>query len=481
MKSRPDVMPVFRRCGVASLSGVAERVGQLAARRVTPGRRATRRRIEPIDLSPSRTKGYLLRDYQIEAAEWLRARDRALLGDEIGLGKTAEVLRAMRRRTRGLVVCPAYLKLVWRDECREWRPDLMPEVSEELRLPKRGELLIVSYNALPEAPQLSRMPLMPHLDMSDVELAVDEAHYCKDPEAARTRAIRSLVRQVGKAWPLTGTPLLNDPQDLRGVLLTFQLFQAAYDDEETFKEIFDVKNEVVGRRKKGGLVRKLTYGDVHQAEARDGLRRVMLRRLQRECLTLPPVIERTISVPAPDDLRELLDASLDAWDSWEDPADLPPFEMLSAARSALSTARIETVKEHVRRAIGEGPLLVFSSYRAPVLAMADIPRTRVITGGVSVEDRAQWVRDFQEGRIDCIAGTIDSMGSGLTMTRASRVVFVDQDYTPAMNMQALGRAVRSGQENRVLCERFVTDHPLDVRLAEILVKKMGLIDMVVGS
>lgn len=473
----------FRPVAVGTALEVAAappREAALAPRRVAPARRVTRRTFEEVDQSASR-RGFFLRAYQLTAARWLRERPRALLGDEIGLGKTAEVLRAFRRKSRAMVVCPAYLKLVWRDECHEWRGDLTPVLSDEVRRPGRGELLILSYGALPAPPSLSRMPLVPHLDLSEVELAVDEAHYCKDPLAQRTRSVRSLVRQVGTAWPLTGTPLLNDPQDLRGVLLTFQLFTDAYDDEESFREIFAVTEKVVARRKSGALVKKLDYGSVDKDAAREGLGRVMLRRLQRECLELPPVIDRTITVPAPEDLRELLDASLEAWDGWEDPHDLPPFEMLSAARAALAQARVPHVREHVERVLRETPLLVFSSYRAPVEALTDLPRTRVITGGVPVAQRMQWVNEFQAGQLDCIAGTIDSMGSGLTLTRAGRVVFVDEDYTPAMNKQALGRAVRSGQDKRVVCERFVTDHPLDTRMAEILSRKMRLIDEVVGS
>lgn len=467
----------------------------------------------------------VFRDYQREGAEYLRSRRRCLLSDEVGLGKSAQWLRSLPPRARAIVVCPKYLRLVWVDECREWRRDLEPEVTAELRAPEPGELLVMHYEALPPPAPGARRTLRPDLDLSEVRLAVDEATYVKNPDARRTQRLVMLIRQVYSAVAITGTPLLGAPDDLAGVLEAFDLFEEAYGGHRlgeiaTPAELAELEasgadmdravlRRVSARRyfdwafkafmmpverarteSRGGVLveveprRGKKYGSKpRMPAAADGLARVMLRRLRREHLDLPPVIERVLRVPAPDDLRAELDEALGAWRSWGDPDELPPFELLSAALAKLAEARIPHAIEHCRIAVREGPMLAFSAFREPVIQLAAAlgPRAGLITGSVKVSERKRLVDLFQAGGLDLLCGTVDSMGMGLTLTRAGRVLMIDESYTPSENEQAVGRVLRHGQEASVLVERMLTDHPLDVRRAEILRRKQRLIDAVVGT
>jgi SNF2 family DNA or RNA helicase len=305
---------------------------------------------------------------------------------------------------------------------------------------------------------------------------VDEAHFCKNWQARRTRAVTALSRRCVRVCAITGTPLLGSPGDLVGVLKTFQLLAEAYEDEDEFNRIF----KMFWMRVRPNLSIKAYGSKPIQPDARDGLARVMLRRLRRDMLNLPPVIEQTITVTAPRDLRPLLKTTLKRWDRWGSPDCLPPFELLSAALAALAESRIKFAKDYVREAMREGPIVVFSAYRAPILAMHG-PRTAVVTGDVPAETRKELVDEFQAGKIDCIAGTFKAMGTGFTMVRAARVLLIDEDYTPAVNEQAIGRLLRHGQTQSVLVERMRSDHPLDRRRAKILAQKTELIQEVVGA
>lgn len=149
--------------------------------------------------------------------------------------------------------------------------------------------------------------------------------------------------------------------------------------------------------------------------------------------------------------------------------------------AALASSRIPVLREHVRDAlVGGDPLVVFSAHRAPIQALSDFPRSAIVTGDVASRERDRAVQDFQGGAIDLIAGTIQAMGTGLTLTRAARVVLADEAWTPALNEQAVGRLLRHGQDRSVLVERLVSDHPLDLRRREVLGKKTSLISVVVG-
>lgn len=445
---------------------------------------------EPVSRKPSIPppggKRKHIRSYQIEGAEWLRARKRALLADEPGTGKTVQFLRALPRRARAIVVCPAHLQLVWVDEGAEWRSDLAV-VPDELRSPAPGEVVVASIDSLPAPRPGFRMSLLPGVDLSGVTLGVDEAQYCKNPTTARTQRVRLLARQCGRVWLLTGTPLQNTPPDLWTVLDVGRLATEAYGDKRQFQESFSMRKEVIyvrpyvdatGHKRNTRVVTR--YGEPTE-EARAGLARVMLRRKQSDVLDeLPAVIEKTIRVAAPKDLRESLDETLDAWEKWGDPNALPPFELLSAALSKLAESRAPAALEHVRAALTEGPIVVFSAFRAPVLALASLPRTVVVTGDVPARDRQGIAKAFQAGEYDCVAGTIDAMGTGLTLTRAARLLLIDESYVPAENLQAIGRLLRHGQRRAVLVERMVSDHPLDRRRAQILASKTRLIEEVVG-
>ncbi|MFX7333291.1 SNF2-related protein, partial [Acinetobacter baumannii] len=79
----------------------------------------------------------------------------------------------------------------------------------------RADVLLLSYEmAAKWAPKIEG-------DLFDA-IVFDEAHYLKNPTAARTRAMlgtqcdgaKGLAKWAAHAWFLTGTPIPNDPVDI---------------------------------------------------------------------------------------------------------------------------------------------------------------------------------------------------------------------------------------------------------------------------
>ncbi len=420
-----------------------------------------------------------LREYQVAGSKWLRSMSACLLADEMGTGKTAQMLRALRRHDRVIVVCPASVLLAWVKQVVRWRPEFRITIREALRKPDEGEIVAVSQDSLPEAPAGSRVLLSDSL--SDVTLIVDECHGFKSYRAQRTKRLRKLAAQCGRVWGATATPMLGSPEDLWGVLSSLKL-AGIFDGWEEFVSLCAGKKRYMRDRKTGAL-REIghVWGTI-SPEVGERLRKVMLRRTVAEVLPeLPPKRYVDVPVPAPDDLREFLDSVKAGWDAVED-GDLPPFELLSEARAALARSRIPAALEYVRETAEAMPLLVFSSHVDPILAMKAIPNTGCITGQTSLADRNHLIDMFQAGMLRVLALTIDAGGVGLTLTAAGGVVFIDRDYTPALNSQAEGRAVRFGQEHQsVLIARLVSDHPLDERMNEILDEKQRLISAAIDA
>lgn len=420
----------------------------------------------PPDLHSHSVSGAHLYPYQKEGAAWLARRRRALLADEMGLGKTVQVLRALPKPAPAIVVCPASLRLVWRDKAWEWRPDLTVVLSSPgtFHVPGPGELSVVSFESLPA--------LEPDARLRMATVVVDEAQACKDPEARRSRRVRQLARLAARVWLLTGTPMLNAPQDLWGTLLAGGLQRLAFGSRDNFDWHFG------GQRRAWGVA----YPDVapHAGAIRAKLARVALRRLRKDVLPdLPSKQWETLSVDVDDALRERLDALGAAWKDEE----LPPFELWSEVRAELARARIPAMLDHVARFESEGqPLVVWSAHREPILALAGREGWGIVTGEQSSVEQKRAVDAFQAGELRGIGLTIRAGGTGFDLTRAASELFVDLSPTPADNSQAEDRLVRIGQKaTGILVARMVADHPVDRRILAILERKQRGIDATTGG
>lgn len=415
--------------------------------------------------------------YQVDGVLWLHRRSRALLADDQGLGKCAESLLSLPEHARAVVVCPASLKYNWSDEVAKWRPDLRASVLSgrgSFRLPEAGEVVLINYDVLPkEAPE----------GLGGCYLIVDEASAVKSSKTARHKAVKALAAVAKAVWFLSGTPLMNRPFDLWGVLSAGHMAKSVFSHGDSkgsgwtkFLQLFSATQNCWGGWE---------FGNV-SPEVPERLRRVMLRRMKEEVLPDLPAIRYQV-VRCGLQLKKAEVRQLDeAWDRWcgeslpdEEgvPEGLPAFEDFSAVRALLARSRIPDLLDLVEQyEETETPVLVFSAHRAPIDELAGRDGWAVITGDTPVERRQDIVRRFQAGGLRGVGLTIRAGGYGLTLTRASHAIFVDLDWTPAMVAQAEDRIRRIGQKaSGLLVTRLVSDHPLDLHVLKLLDRKIQLI------
>jgi SWI/SNF-related matrix-associated actin-dependent regulator 1 of chromatin subfamily A len=438
-----------------------------------------------------RTDGQPLYPFQPDGVEFLALHDRALLADDMGLGKTVQALVALPKDAPVIVVCPAAVKYNWQHEINLWRPDYRATIvsgKKGFRLPDNGEIVIVNYDILPawlsptevvgktsRGKDIKRAPLT--ADQRDkierTYLIADEAHLVKNYKTQRAKKITELSRVTKATWFLTGTPLMNRPFDLFGVLTS-----GGMDPFGGFYGFLRAFNGSKGRW--GGY----EFGSP-TSEAPEKLRRVMLRRLKSEVLTdLPPKNYQEIVVNGlSGSLVKEMDAAMLEWmgDNDVDEVDsvdvLPPFEVFSKLRAKLAESRIPAMVEIVEGyEESEVPVVVFSAHRSPIDYLANRDGWAAITGDTSSQDRQKIVVDFQAGRLKGVGLTIQAGGVGLTLTRAANALFVDLDWTPALNVQAEDRICRIGQRSSsITIQRLVSDHPLDKHVQKLLAQKIELI------
>src|SRR5205085_2829578 len=137
----------------------------------------------------------------------------AFLADEQGLGKTVEALAALEADDAypAIVVCPASMKFGWQREAERWLPHRSVALVEgRSAVPPQGEITILNYEIVAHHRQALAL-------RKPRALVVDESHYCKNPRAKRTQAVRALAGAVtpgGLRLALTGTPVLNHAEEL---------------------------------------------------------------------------------------------------------------------------------------------------------------------------------------------------------------------------------------------------------------------------
>jgi SWI/SNF-related matrix-associated actin-dependent regulator 1 of chromatin subfamily A len=91
------------------------------------------------------------------------------------------------------------------------------------------------------------------------------------------------------------------------------------------------------------------------------------------------------------------------------------------------------------------------------------------------------VDDFQAGKIPVLVCSISAAGVGITLTKASDMLFVETDWTPALITQAEDRCHRIGQEKHVICTTLIASGTLDEHIQSVLRKKAQILDAVMAG
>lgn len=402
--------------------------------------------------------------YQLAGIKFIAERSRCLIGDEPGLGKSAMSLLSIPSEHGTLVIVPASLKYNWVAECNRWRPDLKPHVLNGDSLPgvlwpSAGDVWIINPDALPDLPPPEAKRA------GKVFIISDEAHLYKNTRTKRHKAVRAWNAAAAKVCIMTGTPMTNKPQDLWGTLSVAGLATQAFGKKAWFEDMFE-------RGSRGELISP-------SAEVPKRLRKVMLRRTQDEVLKeLPPSVykQHIVSKIIPPTLAEKLDELYERVESALNMEKLPRIEDMSYVRSLLATFKITEMHELIEEyEEAELPLVLFSAHKEPVLSAARREGWASITGETKPEDRQAVVNDFQAGKLKGVALTVQAGGVGLTLTRAAHMLFVDLDWTPALNAQAEARIKRIGQKaSHVHYTTMVVRHPVDERVLQLLEHKTRL-------
>jgi SWI/SNF-related matrix-associated actin-dependent regulator 1 of chromatin subfamily A len=146
--------------------------------------------------------------------------------------------------------------------------------------------------------------------------------------------------------------------------------------------------------------------------------------------------------------------------------------------------KVEGAKDIIHNIIDGGQkLIVFCFLKEVVAALKQEFRDAVtVTGDDTTEQKQHAVDKFQtDERCKLIILNYRSGGTGLTLTAASNVLFIEQPWTAAECIQAEDRAHRNGQKNAVNCVYLLGDGTIDEYLYNLIQTKKTIADGVTGT
>lgn len=442
---------------------IAEDYAAAAAARVPP----------PV---PVPLKGQSYTPDQIIGINFATTRPWAILGDDMGYGKTMQAvgtIDVLRPRYVLILtlasVTPSFAKAV-----KDW-VSYQPDVNLFANLastPVKPGVTVASYESVLNNPEL--------LDYPWDYAVFDEFHKLKNQNAKRARAI---IQNLGYKLPgglfLSGTPLTRRPQDLFTPL--HLALRTAFDDFGRFSKVYglgDLDSDNEERRERRRTLGRIMMGSV------------MLRRLKKG---LPPKRRRSIELDVEDpslvDLLKQENLIFDTFQNTQNKVDRNKImSKLNALRRRTASYKIPYAIEWVISKYEQGePVLVFAHHQEILDQLAAVisafgPKVAKLHGGANSPRKRQKIVDqFQSGEIDVIVAGIQAAGTGLTMTRAAEVLFVELDYSPFDLLQAEDRSHRHGQTRPVNVWYMVIRGSIDAYIAGIVDLKLKIANDIYGD
>ncbi|XP_011604466.1 DNA annealing helicase and endonuclease ZRANB3 isoform X1 [Takifugu rubripes] len=432
-----------------------------------------------------------LMPFQREGVEFALSKNgRCMIADEMGLGKTVQaiaVASAFRKEWPLLVVVPSSLKYPWIEELERWIPELQPgdinlvENKSHTMGIGSSKVTVLGYGLLTtDARALIEALNRQHFAV----VVVDESHYLKSRNAARTKILVPLIHSAKRAVLLTGTPALGRPEEL------FMQIDALYPKKfgtwsDYAKKYCNAHYKFFGPRRQWDCRGASNLDELHQR-----LSQIMIRRLKAEVLTqLPPKVRQRIPFDLPKEAAKEASATFAEWEilmkgqrSGVETTENPFTQVMGLVTQMYkqtAVAKAGAVKDYIKMMLEAEKIkfLVFAHHltmlqactEAVIEAKAGYIR---IDGSVPSSERIQLVHKFQndpETRVAVLS--IQAAGQGLTFTAASHVVFAELYWNPGHIKQAEDRAHRIGQTSSINVHYLIAKGTFDTVMWSMLNRK----------
>lgn len=420
-----------------------------------------------------------LHDYQEIARDFLIQNPRGCLFLDMGLGKTAATLSALRpEQLPALVVAPKRVaERVWPTEAKIWRPDLTLEVAagakakrEKILLEEKRDIIVISRDNLRDVLEVKRKTPFR-------TVIIDELSGFKNRSSIRWRAMRKIVSSptVTHVWGLTGTPSPNGLMDLWAQMYLID------GGERLGKTLGQFRDRYfrAGRRLPNYVVIEWVILPGAAQAIHEKLEDIVLSMETEGRIKLPPVTVNTIEVDLPPRVRDIyrtmkkdLVVNLDMLGG----------EVHSAKNTAILTSKLSQIAsgfmyvddadirggeyqilhEEKMKVLSEiveaqeSPVLVFYIYEAELeMIRKTLPQARHI-------DEPGVLDEWDHGTVEVMLAHPASASHGLNLQHGGHtIVWTTLTWNLEEWDQANKRLARQGQKHPVVIHKIMARRTVD--------------------
>ncbi|MGC8718257.1 MAG: DEAD/DEAH box helicase, partial [bacterium] len=373
--------------------------------------------------------GNNLYPFQRGGVKFLIEHRRALLGDEMGLGKSIQTITAIRflirsgQIRRSLIICPKSVLTDWQKKLQVWAPELRvikihgAKEQRQIIWNIPSHIYLTTYETLRQ--DLDEIFSNNHFDLT----VLDEVQKIKNPSTSIARTIRKIDSDW--RWGLSGTPLENHLKEL--------------------KAIFDYL--------KPGL---LTYDKLIDISiVKDTIKPYFLRRRKSDVLLeLPEKIYQEVWLDLSPPQREAYDRALEEGIiELNEKGEYITVQHILALVTKLKqicnldpktkeSCKIDYLQEKLEEIVEQGDkVLIFSQYPSKTLEFLESSfknfNPLIYHGSLSDSQRDEIIKKFQEEEKNKVLFMSVKAGAlGLTLTRANYVFHYDLWWNPSVANQA---------------------------------------------
>jgi len=442
--------------------------------------------------APKNFKGDL-RPYQQAGYNWLSFLNQygfgGCLADDMGLGKTVQTLALLQGEkekdagSTSLLIMPTSLVYNWEMEARKFAPDLKIFTYTGTNRKKdhkqfgRYDIVITSYG-------IARIDTDILSDFYFNYIILDESQAIKNPDSIVSKAVKELKSR--RKLILSGTPIENSTMDLwsqmtfvnPGLLGSEKFFKKEYlipiekrRDEHKTRRLNALIKPFILRREKTQVAKDLP-------EKVENIRYCDLSPDQREYYDKEKSAFRNkiVDLITNDGLKQSQMILLQGLTRLRQIANHP--SMVDDSYDG-DSGKFEEIRHMITNGLGKShKILIFSQFVKHLKIVEQFlvaEKTPYAYLDGSVKDRKGQVEKFQNNddvRVFLIS--LKAGGLGLNLTEADYVFLLDPWWNPAAEAQAVDRAHRIGQTNKVFTYKFIARDTVEEKILKLQQSKLKL-------
>lgn len=441
--------------------------------------------------------------HQLEVAKQVieNMNGKAILADEVGLGKTIEaglilkeyMIRGLVKKV--LVLVPASLVSQWASELTT--KFFIPAIAQKKSyMWEQYDVVVSSIDTA------KRSPHKDIINKLDYDLIIiDEAHKLKNNKTKNYEFVQNLKKKF--CLLLTATPIQNRIEEIFNLVTLLK--PGHLGNETTFNDKYSSRNKrsvnedvhlkelvnkvmVRNRRADTGIewtkrhveTIAIEFSPEEQAlydsitllrNQADGLMssQFSLMTLHREACSSREAVYYT--------LRNMLKRQ-EVPTNYEDTIQF----LIKKVESVTKNSKAEKALELIRQI--DDKVIIFTEYRATQLYLQWFLKQHGITSvpfrGGFKRGKKDWMRELFQKHAQVLIAT-EAGGEGINLQFCSNIINFDLPWNPMKLEQRIGRIHRLGQENDVRIYNFATKNTVEEHILKLLYEKIQLFEKVIGD